>query len=145
MMHEKGCLVCGKELCYSEKMEQKTCYYCQEHVESNVQCVNGHFVCDQCHYLPAYDLIEHYCEKTKEENPLEMALTLMHHPEVKMHVLSIIFLSQLCYLPLFITGRKHIRKRKDSLLRHANEVRVFMGDSAGHMVCVVQRLALVFV
>ncbi len=54
---KKGCLICGWELVYglSEKLE---CFYCYRTYEANVKCIDGHFVCDTCHSLPANDLIE---------------------------------------------------------------------------------------
>jgi hypothetical protein len=82
--HRKGCLVCGKELVYgpTEKLE---CFCCHRIYDANVKCANGHFVCDDCHSMPANELIETYCISTELEDPLEMALYLMRSPQVKLH------------------------------------------------------------
>ena len=83
--HKTGCLVCGEELIYANEPAKHECFYCKQASDSNMRCRNGHYVCDKCHSLPAMDLIENYCNSTKSENPLELALTLMRNPNVKMH------------------------------------------------------------
>ena len=83
--HKTGCLVCGEELIYGNEPAKHECFYCKQASDSNMRCRNGHYVCDKCHSLPAMDLIENYCNSTKSENPLELALTLMRNPNVKMH------------------------------------------------------------
>ena len=79
-----GCLVCGQELVYG-KNEKLECFYCHKVFDSNTKCKEGHYVCDKCHSLPGNDLIETYCIATKLKDPLELALTLMRNPRMKMH------------------------------------------------------------
>jgi hypothetical protein len=50
-----------------------------------VRCIGGHFVCDRCHSLAANDLIEQYCLHTGQTDSLEIAVTLMKNPALKMH------------------------------------------------------------
>jgi len=83
--HKTGCLICGEELVYTKDLAPLECSYCHEIYDSNAKCKNGHYVCDRCHSLPAVDLIENYCVTSKSEDPLELALTLMRSPNVKMH------------------------------------------------------------
>ncbi len=83
--HRTDCLVCGGELVYEEGLDKLECFYCHEVYDSNVKCKNDHFVCDRCHSLPAMELIESYCIASKIEDPLELALTLMRNPNVKLH------------------------------------------------------------
>jgi hypothetical protein len=83
--HKTGCLVCGEELVYTKEPERLECFYCHKLVESQTKCRNGHYICDRCHSLSAIDLIESYCIASKSEDPLELALTLMRNPSVKMH------------------------------------------------------------
>ena len=85
MKYQKGCLFCGQELVYLPQMQAQTCVYCGKPYESNARCVQGHFVCDGCHDADANDLIEQYCLQTTLNDPVEMAMTLMHHPSVAMH------------------------------------------------------------
>ncbi|GAG20280.1 unnamed protein product, partial [marine sediment metagenome] len=83
--YKTGCLVCGSELVYSTKTDKAECYYCKRIYDSNVKCVNDHFICDSCHNLPASELIKQFCINSHSEDPMEMALTLMRNPAVKMH------------------------------------------------------------
>ena len=50
-----------------------------------MRCVEGHFICDDCHRLPAEDLIETTCLETNVVDPLLLAISLMRHPALKMH------------------------------------------------------------
>ncbi len=84
-MEKTGCLLCGKKLIYLEKDEKLPCAYCQNQFLSTAKCENNHYVCDTCHSSPAIDLIENYCNNTSEKNPIQMAITLMKHPRIKMH------------------------------------------------------------
>ena len=83
--HKTGCLICGEELVYTKEPDTLECFYCRQVYDSNAKCKNGHYVCDGCHSSPAVDLIENYCITSKSEDPLELALTLMRSPNVKMH------------------------------------------------------------
>ncbi len=85
MEHKTGCLVCGQELLYLSSNELVTCYYCGQQQATNVRCSSGHYVCDRCHSLSADDLIEQFCTHTDQTDPLEMAITLMKNPALKMH------------------------------------------------------------
>ena len=83
--HKTGCLICGKELVYTKDPAQLECFYCKQVYDSNAKCTSGHYVCDMCHSSSAVDLIENCCITSKSEDPLELALTLMRSPKVKMH------------------------------------------------------------
>lgn len=52
---------------------------------SEVECSNGHYVCDRCHSQPAIKLIEQTCNFSSEIDPLKLADSLMKHPAIKMH------------------------------------------------------------
>ncbi|MCD4797289.1 MAG: SAM-dependent methyltransferase [Candidatus Cloacimonetes bacterium] len=85
MVHKNNCIVCGEKLVYKNKSDKVKCYFCKQIYESNVQCVNGHFICDNCHSLPANDLVKQFCIVSKSEDPIEMALILMRNEKIKMH------------------------------------------------------------
>ena len=85
MEFRSGCVVCGQELAYLCQNEQVDCYYCGQSQETNVRCSGGHFVCDRCHSLAVNNLTEQYCIHTNQTDPLEIAITLMKNPVVKMH------------------------------------------------------------
>jgi hypothetical protein len=82
--HRTGCVVCGEELVYGES-EALECFYCHKMCDSNVKCLDSHFVCDVCHSASANELIESFCSTSTLEDPLEMALILMRNSAVKMH------------------------------------------------------------
>lgn len=83
--YQTGCLICGAELVYQAQEKAQNCFYCGKTCEDNVACAQGHYVCDACHSLSANDLIEQFCASTDSTNPLEMAVTLMRNPFIKMH------------------------------------------------------------
>jgi len=85
MERKNDCLVCGAELEYFDTTGQFTCSFCHKERDSNVKCVNGHFICDGCHSLSAVDLIRKYCAGSDFTDPFEMADLLMRNPSVKMH------------------------------------------------------------
>jgi len=80
-----GCLICGGELAYEKDLRFMSCTICGTEKETEVVCVNDHYVCDQCHSISANDRIEQYCAQSTSTNPEAMALDLMKSPLVKMH------------------------------------------------------------
>lgn len=85
MEHKMGCSVCGKPLNYSLTTESVKCILCLNDFSSQVQCVDGHFVCDNCHQLKANDVISMYCKNSLLTDPLNIVEDIMQHPAVKMH------------------------------------------------------------
>ncbi|MGD0659851.1 MAG: DUF5714 domain-containing protein [Syntrophorhabdales bacterium] len=85
MEQKSGCLYCGKELLYLDRPESCVCIYCKGTFSTQARCVDNHFVCDACHSLSANDLIERFTNACVWKDPLEMAITLMKSPSVKMH------------------------------------------------------------
>ncbi len=85
MEYQSGCLICGQELVYLAQSEPHACYYCGKPQETQARCINGHFVCDACHSLSANDLIEQFLTHTDKTDSLELAITLMKNPAIKMH------------------------------------------------------------
>jgi len=85
MENKSGCLICGKELVYQSDEKTLECYFCKDSFQSNVTCVNNHYVCDKCHAQSGMELIETYCLNSKSVNPLEMATEIMESEKIKMH------------------------------------------------------------
>lgn len=83
--HTEDCMICGRELIYFEDYREVECVYCRKEFRSNVACLDGHYVCDDCHSMDGSGLIESYCRKTDKTNPLEMAMELMKSPAINMH------------------------------------------------------------
>ena len=85
MYHKVNCLACGAELKYEVKYTKLICYFCKEEYESNVKCINGHYICDKCHSLTANEIISHFCINSESKDPIELAVDLMKNPKVAMH------------------------------------------------------------
>jgi len=85
MEHTVGCLICGRDLLYTEEPHDLACAVCGEVQSTTAACEAGHFVCDQCHSLEALDLIEQFCITTALEGPLAIACILMRYPAIRMH------------------------------------------------------------
>ena len=85
MENKTGCLICGDGLVYCSDYKTLECYYCKGAFQSNVTCINNHFVCDTCHSQSGIELIETYCLNSKSVNPLEMATEIMLSEKIKMH------------------------------------------------------------
>lgn len=83
--HGSGCLLCGAELSYSTEARPRNCSLCQREFESEAVCLNGHFVCDECHSKDALGWIEKVCLRSAETDPIHLANTIMASPLVKMH------------------------------------------------------------
>lgn len=84
-MHKNNCLFCNSDLIYfNESIDQK-CIYCKNTYSSNCHCSNGHYVCDNCHSLDAFNIIKTYCLNSNEKNPFTLANNLMKHNSIKMH------------------------------------------------------------
>lgn len=85
MENKSGCLICGEVLMYQTDTRTLECYFCKKTFQSEVSCINHHFVCDGCHAQSGMDLIETYCIGSKSVNPFEMAVEIMHSEKIKMH------------------------------------------------------------
>lgn len=80
-----NCLICGEELQYITTYKPTICALCGQKSEWNVQCVRGHFVCDNCHRLPANDFIAQFCIMSKLRDPIELAARLMRDSRIAIH------------------------------------------------------------
>lgn len=83
--HTYNCMVCNKDLEYFQDYRPIKCSYCQDEFQTNVTCVDNHYVCDKCHSMDLMDFIEDYCLKTTSDNPMEIALEIMNKPNINMH------------------------------------------------------------
>lgn len=80
-----GCLVCGRELVYSEKAREMTCVFCGKKEQSQASCRDGHYVCDACHARKGLDVIRDFCRETKLRDPVAVAQRIMEDPYIYMH------------------------------------------------------------
>ena len=84
---KEECLICRAPLEYLEKDVLKECEICHKKENSKTRCVNGHYVCNDCH-TQGLDSIIGLCMKEKSKNPIDiiekmmtMSFCHMHGPE----------------------------------------------------------------
>lgn len=136
MDHRSGCLICGKEIAYLKNKKKQQCLYCLETYESDVICIDGHFVCDKCHSLPANDLIEQTCINSKLEDPLELSLILMKNPKIKMHGPEHHFLVPAVLLSAYYNKKEDYRKKENKIKESRNRAEKILGGFCGsHGIC----------
>lgn len=83
--HTYNCMICGEDLEYFQDYKEVKCSYCNENFSSNVTCKDGHYVCDSCHSMSGFEIIEHYCKNTDKINPIKMAMDIMKSSDINMH------------------------------------------------------------
>lgn len=81
---KEECLVCSAPLEYLEKDEPMECALCHKTENSKTRCVNGHYVCNECH-TSGMDSIISLCLKETSRNPVEIMDKLMSQPFCHMH------------------------------------------------------------
>ena len=78
------CLICGAPLVYLEHDEEMECAICHKKVFSKTRCVNGHYVCNECH-MAGLDAILAVCMKSTETDPAAVIQEMMALPFCHMH------------------------------------------------------------
>ena len=81
------CLICNAPLEYLERDITMECEICHKRENSKTRCINGHYVCNECH-TTGMDAIINLCKKETSKNPIEiiekmmsMSFCHMHGPE----------------------------------------------------------------
>ena len=80
-----NCMVCGKDVEYSNEATNAKCHYCGVEEETYILCKDDHYVCNKCHTRDAVEVIENVCLNTDQDDPMEIAEKLMAHPKIPMH------------------------------------------------------------
>ena len=78
------CLICQAPLEYLDSDKMMECELCHKKCFSKTRCINGHFVCDECH-ITGMDKIISICLTSKSSNPIEIIETIMSIPSCHMH------------------------------------------------------------
>ena len=81
----QACLICNADLRYAITAKMMRCALCNHSFESNAECVNGHFICNDCHEAKAYDFIENFCNKQNSNNVFKLTEQILKHPSIHMH------------------------------------------------------------
>jgi len=115
----EGCLICGKELIYSPKPSQEICFICGKEYESNMRCINGHFICDQCHSAGILQQMESLLMGSTEVNPLNLIQRVFDLPGLNMHGPEYHSIVPAVLVTAYqnMTGKKDLVKIKESIKR----------------------------
>lgn len=81
---KEECLICKAPIEYLEKDEEMECFICHKKEMSKTRCVNGHYVCSECH-TSGMDSIIAVCLEEKSKNPIEIMEKMMSMPFCHMH------------------------------------------------------------
>ena len=78
------CIICGAPLEYLTADVLMECEICRKKELSKTRCVNGHYVCNECH-TEGLDSIIALCMGESSRNPIEIVEKMMHMPFCHMH------------------------------------------------------------
>lgn len=81
---KEECLLCHAPLEYLETEVLMECELCHKHQMSNSRCVNGHYICDECH-TKGLDSVLQYCMSETSRNPIAILDRMMDMPFCHMH------------------------------------------------------------
>lgn len=81
---KEECLICKGPLTYLKQDQQMICAVCGKKEPSKTRCVNGHYVCSDCH-TRGMDSIFGLCMGESSRNPLEILEKMMAMPFCHMH------------------------------------------------------------
>ena len=81
-----GCMVCGEKLLYTpDRRFRVKCHCCGIEAETSVFCMNGHYVCDDCHRQGILDMVEKACCKSELTDPAALLDAVFQLPGMHMH------------------------------------------------------------
>lgn len=78
------CLICKAPLIYLETDEIMECSVCHKKEPSKTRCVNGHYVCNECH-MAGLDSVMGVCLGSDSKSPIEILQEMMALPFCHMH------------------------------------------------------------
>ena len=81
---KEECLICKAPLEYLEKDILMECEICHKKEISKTRCINGHYVCNDCH-TQGLDSIIGLCLKETSKNPIAIIEKMMSLPFCHMH------------------------------------------------------------
>ena len=78
------CLICNELLEYLKTDTLMKCAICQKEELSKTRCINGHYVCNECH-MEGLDSIISTCMKESSKDPISIIEKIMLMPFCHMH------------------------------------------------------------
>ena len=73
---KEECIICKAPLEYLERDEMMECALCHKKELSKTRCVNGHYVCNECH-MKGLDAVIGICLSQESKNPVEIIRRMM--------------------------------------------------------------------
>ena len=83
-MELQNCLVCGSPLEYLTQAQKSKCIYCGKEFNNYVLCLNGHFVCEECHNRPIIDKAKEICLTSTSIDPYFIFEEMLQQSNVPM-------------------------------------------------------------
>ncbi len=83
-MKNEECLICKAPLEYLETGELMECAICHKKEISKTRCINGHYVCNECH-TEGMDAIIGVCLEESSKDPVEILEKMMSMDFCHMH------------------------------------------------------------
>ncbi|RAP53414.1 MAG: SAM-dependent methyltransferase [Methanosphaera sp. rholeuAM270] len=83
-MSENECIICNSSLEYLKEDVLMECALCKKSELTKVRCINGHYVCDECHIKGLNSIVE-ICLNETSCNPIVVLDKLMSLPFCHMH------------------------------------------------------------
>ena len=83
-LNTEECLICGAPLEYLTQDETMECAVCHKQEASKTRCVNGHYVCSDCH-TQGMDRIFGLCLSETSDDPVAILRRMMDLPFCHMH------------------------------------------------------------
>ena len=81
---KEECLICKAPLEYLTEDTEMECVICHKKEKSKTRCINGHYVCNECH-MQGIDRMWQVCTNETSKNPVEIIEKLMKLPGCHMH------------------------------------------------------------
>ena len=81
---QEECLICQEKLEYLDKDIMMECAICHKRENSKTRCINGHYVCNECH-TQGIDVIISMCLEETSRNPIHIIKRMMDLPFCHMH------------------------------------------------------------
>lgn len=81
----RQCILCAEDINKLENKIDTICDFCNERAYSTHQCNTGHYICDTCYNMSAYEYVKKLCTKYQGFDPIELAVQIMNSPAIKMH------------------------------------------------------------
>ena len=83
-MNKEECLICKAPLEYLVEDAEMECAICHKKEPSKTRCVNGHYVCSDCH-TQGMDSIFGLCLAETSADPIAIVRRMMELPFCHMH------------------------------------------------------------